>query len=151
MRIVTCPEELDAGDHLTDLTVFPAGGITGCPDWQSDVITSLIDQPRLVLVNPRRENFDTKNPSESLFQIQWEYRHLRKCDVTLFWFPKETLCPITLYELGNTAASGRKMIVGCHPEYARLLDVQEQLRLCRPDVKVYLNLNTLISKLENLR
>jgi len=41
----------------------------------------------------------------------------------LIGFPCETLCPITLYELGTwsilSQQTGAKLFVGCHPEYKR--------------------------------
>jgi hypothetical protein len=64
--------------------------------------------------------------------------------VILFWFLKPTMNPISLYELGRHAANkDKKLFVGVEPGYARELDVKEQLRLARPEVKV-------VSSLEDL-
>jgi hypothetical protein len=46
------------------------------------------------------KNFSMNDPTASKDQIQWEFEHLRKADTILFWFPKESICPIALYELG---------------------------------------------------
>src|SRR4051794_36586929 len=99
--------------------VFLGGGISGCPDWQSEVATLLADLP-LVLLNPRRPDFPMGDPAAAPKQIEWEYRHLRKADAILFWFPCETLCPIALYELGAWSVyqdhrGQRSLFVGVHP------------------------------------
>src|SRR5207302_501959 len=73
-------------------------------------------------------------------QIAWEYHHLRQADAVLFWFPCETLCPITLYELGAMSMTAKPLFVGAHPVYPRRHDVEIQLRLARPEVAVVYDL-----------
>src|SRR5262245_44428843 len=106
--------------------VFLAGGISGCPDWQREVVALLDDLP-LVLLNPRRADFPLNDPAAAPAQIAWEYRHLRKADAILFWFPCETVCPIALYELGAWSVyedqrGRRPLFVGVHPDYPRRPD-----------------------------
>jgi hypothetical protein len=105
-------------------SVFLAGGISNCADWQSTLAEKFaITCPNLVLLNPRRKNFDVSDHSESERQIKWEFNHLRKSSAILFWFPSETLCPITLFELGQWSALagllGKRLFVGCDPQYQR--------------------------------
>ncbi len=117
-------------------SVFLAGGISGTFDWQADVIARLADLS-LVLLNPRRHNFPIDDPSAAHAQIAWEFRHLQRATAVLFWFPPETLCPIALYELGGRAQIREQpLFVGTHPDYARRLDVEVQLKLARPEVAV---------------
>lgn len=114
--------------------MFLAGGISNCPDWQTTA-KDLIHKkcPGLIPVNPRRSNFDVKDPNVHHEQIKWEFDALRQSEVIIFWFPKETLCPITLYELGTWSIlhkyHGSDIIVGCDPGYARIEDVKTQLNL----------------------
>jgi hypothetical protein len=120
--------------------VFLAGGITGCSDWQQEIVSRLQDQP-VVLLNPRRANFPINDPTAAPEQIEWEHRHLRKADAIAFWFPFETLCPITLYELGAWSVyhddrGPRSLFVGVHPDYQRRQDVEIQTRLVRPEVQI---------------
>src|SRR5262245_576843 len=103
--------------------VFLGGGISGCPDWQHEVVGLLAHLP-LVLLNPRRANCLMGDPAAAPRQIEWEYRHLRKADALLFWFPCETLCPIALYERGawsvySDERGQRPLFVGVHPNYER--------------------------------
>jgi hypothetical protein len=127
--------------------VFLAGGISGCPDWQKEMIARFkgVDD-HLVLVNPRRASFDITNPSESDFQIEWEATHLHMCDAAIFWFPFHTLCPITLFEIGKHAEQGMTLFVGCHPAYARAFDVRKQLSLMRPDIVVHDSFTPLVEQ-----
>lgn len=136
--LVQCPRELDT----TELgkSIFLAGGISNCPDWQEEFITSWVyggnPLDRSILVNPRRENFDINDPKMTKIQIEWEYRHLLLTDLKVFWFPKETVCPITLFELAYCAQRGDDIVVGTHKEYCRKEDVIEQLKHLRPDIKI---------------
>lgn len=129
-----------------DLSLFMGGGITGCDDWQSELATKLKNED-LVLLNPRRKNFPMDDPEASKEQIEWEHYHLGKSNAVSFWFPKETLCPITLFELGKQSVLGKPLFVGVHPEYQRKLDVEVQMKLERPGIKVVYSLNDLASQI----
>lgn len=137
---------VEALDELKDgvegKTVFLAGGITGCPDWQQEIRTLLQDTD-LVLLNPRREHFPIGDPSAAREQILWEHSYLRWADAILFWFPHETLCPIVLYELGAWSMSDKPIFVGVHPDYQRRQDVEIQTYFVRPDVQIVYSLGDL--------
>lgn len=125
------------------LGIFLAGGITNCPNWQEDAINMInsakfnprITPDKYVILNPRRTSF-CANDFET--QVRWEFKALSKSTHVLFWFPKETLCPITLLELGKELSregSYRRnvynMHVGCHPDYERKFDVELQCLLAK--------------------
>jgi hypothetical protein len=115
-----------------ETSLFLAGGITDCPNWQQDMVAKLKDLP-LVIFNPRRSHFfPHENAAQE--QITWEHIHLRLATAISFWFPKETLCPIVLYELGAWSMTAKKIFVGVHPDYQRIQDVFIQTALVRPDV-----------------
>jgi hypothetical protein len=122
-------------------SLFLAGGITGCPDWQKEMVAKLQDLP-LVIFNPRRSHFPQYEDIDRE-QIEWEYTYLRKATAISFWFPEETLCPITLYELGAWTMTNKKIFLGVHPHYQRIQDIRIQTALVRPDV-------TLVQTLEEL-
>jgi hypothetical protein len=131
MRVIEAPADFSgAGPSL-----FLAGGITGCPDWQRDLLALLADID-LVFFNPRRHNYPINVPDLAEEQITWEFEHLRRADAIVFWFPRETLCPIALYELGAWSMTAKHLFVGAHPDYSRRVDVATQTRLARPDVRV---------------
>jgi len=143
IKYVECPE-YHLESKISEYTVFLAGGISNCHNWQADIVDMFEDTYKpedydldLILINPRRANFDIEDPDMSREQIEWEFEHLHAVDLTLFWFPPETLCPITLFELGAAASDpNRQIVVGCHPDYARKFDVEVQLALQRPGAKV---------------
>jgi hypothetical protein len=117
-------------------SLFMGGGISGCPDWQAQLVQELKDVD-LVLVNPRRKVFDVQNAANTRLQIRWEYLMLRRCDGILFWFPCESICPIVLFELGtHLMAPGKPLFIGMHPEYQRRIDVEEQTSIIRPDIEI---------------
>lgn len=142
MRYIECPEQyLEGGDNVT---LFLAGGITGCPDWQAEIVDMLSDT-NLVLFNPRRANFPIDDPTASHAQILWEHIYLKRADRILFWFPKENAagCPIALFELGAWLKSDKPVFVGVEPGYVREQDVRIQASLERPLLEVVSTLDDL--------
>lgn len=121
-------------NYVRTPAIFLAGGITNCVDWQNraeELLANLSikhDQ-KVVTFNPRRADWDVDDKEVYKEQIAWEHRHLKMADVVLFWFPHETLCPITLFELGKMLGQHKDIVVGCHEKYARRLDLVEQLKL----------------------
>lgn len=115
---------------IGDRSLFMAGGITDCPDWQLEMADRLLNL-NITVVNPRNPKFNTKAKDASLNQIAWEKEALTRCRMISFWFPKETLCPITLYELGTWIHHpiNKTIFIGCHPEYKRREDVIIQTNL----------------------
>lgn len=140
-------EELKAGT----MGIFLAGGITDCPNWQSEIVEQLESSglTALVLFNPRREHFPIGDPSAAREQITWEYDYLRKADAILFWFPCETICPIVLYELGAWSMSNKPIFVGIHPDYQRRQDVEIQTGLARPEIEIVYSLGELVDQVIN--
>jgi len=125
-------------------SLFLAGGISGCPDWQADAVDLLRDTPGLTVLNPRRAVFDETAAAE---QITWEYEHLRRADVVLFWFAAGgSVQPITLYELGVHVTRGTTLVVGADPGYPRRLDVEVQLGLARPGLPVFSGLAETVAR-----
>ncbi len=124
--------------------VFLAGGITGCPDWQSEV-RSALDGVAIDVLNPRREDFPIDDPEAARGQIAWEHAHLRAADAVLFWFPSGAVQPIALYELGAWSMTDKPLFVGTARDYERRLDVVVQTHLARPDVVVRDNLGDVMA------
>lgn len=141
MKVFTSP------DIIPDkIDLFLAGGISNCPDWQKEIL-SYFESTDMVIANPRREFYATDTYAQE--QIAWEYDALHKSVMVSFWFPEETLCPITLFELGVfTQRKDIHLVVGTHPNYGRKLDVVEQLKLARPEVKVVHSLEDLVFQIK---
>ncbi|MEO0477381.1 MAG: nucleoside 2-deoxyribosyltransferase domain-containing protein [Planctomycetota bacterium] len=131
MQYIEAPYEY-TGDTPS---VFLAGGITGTAVWQYRLTAMLCDTGWAV-VNPRRNEFPMEDSAVGREQIAWEFRHLQRTALIAFWFPYETLCPITLYELGSATRMDKPILVGADPDYERRFDLEAQLKLIRPEVKV---------------
>lgn len=119
-------------------SIFLAGGITGCQDWQKSITDKLQSFDDLTICNPRRANFEIfksdANWIDSEIQIKWEYEYLRKVNQMLFWFSYETVQPIVLFELGAALErtkidNGQWLMIGTHPEYVRNFDLKIQCKL----------------------
>lgn len=141
MKYIECPEIYEKKSD-SELSIFLAGGITGCPNWQQDIVGHLSGTD-LTLLNPRRKNFPIDDSNASMEQISWEYHHLRKADIILFWFPKESDCPIALYELGAWSNTTKPLFIGMHPDYPRRIDVEVQVSLVRPEFAFHYTIKSL--------
>ena len=146
MRYIECPspEPIDPNEK----SLFLAGGITNCPNWQLEVVKMLKDSD-WTIINPRRANFDVGNNQLLEPQIEWEHQRLLQARAILFWFPAQTLCPITLYELGAWSMTNKPLFVGTYPEYQRQHDVKIQTRLVRPEITIQDSLEKLVLQITN--
>ncbi len=140
MKYIECPADSSGNGK----SLFIAGGITGCSDWQAKFV-KLLNKCDIALLNPRRKNFSMMLNLEEE-QITWEFEHLKKATVVSFWFPNETLCPIALYELGRESAGNRPIFIGIDPNYKRRKDVEIQIRLTRPDIRIVYSLEELAAQ-----
>jgi hypothetical protein len=122
--------------------IFLAGTITGAKiDWQKQITESLRDFD-INVFNPRRAN-KPEGEKGVIEQITWEYKMLRVADLVSFWFSSETMAPITLFELGARSAKYQPIIIGIDPKYPRKFDVEVQMSLDRPDIKIVYSLEAL--------
>lgn len=143
MYYVECPA-IYAGNRNS---LFVAGGISGCPDWQKEYV-EMLRPLDIAVFNPRRSNWKGLDPSETERQIMWEHSHLAKANVISFWFCAETLNPITLYELGFWMNSDKPIVIGSHIQYQRVADVVIQTKLARPDIKVVYSIKSLAEEVD---
>ena len=143
MQEIKAPKIYDKKPNENSL--FMAGGISNCSDWQKD-FKDLLKNEDIVLLNPRRDDWDKINPEK---QIKWEFDHFQKATAVSFWFCHETLCPITLYELGKESAINIPLFVGIDPEYKRKLDVEVQSKLIRPNLKIVYTLEDLSKQIKD--
>jgi hypothetical protein len=156
--IVEAPNENYSLECQVSKKLFLAGGITNCENWQAKVIKELKDEENLTIYNPRRKKFNITKKSIQEEQIVWEYKHLKEADLICFWFSKETICPITLYELGMWGNSrdhydrmlSKRIFIGIDPEYSRKEDVIIQTILARIDKENNYCYNDYINSIEEL-
>jgi hypothetical protein len=145
MKYIECPAIYEPDKK--EQSIFLAGGISNCADWQTTLVNLLRDT-NLTLLNPRRKNFALNDLEMEKQQIEWEYEHLVKATATSFWFPKETLCPITLYELGKQSVGNKPLFIGVHPEYSRKRDINIQTKLIKPEIVIAKSLDELAKQIK---
>jgi hypothetical protein len=119
-----------------DVTVFLAGGITGCRDWQKETIEHLRkfvgrDDTQVVVYNPRQEDFDINNPAATIDQITWEYQYLNQVDIfSMYFVGGDQVQPICMYELGRYIKPYEEdQVISVEMDYIRKIDVINQVAL----------------------
>lgn len=129
---IQAPDDVSLASQST--RIFLAGGISNCPVWQDEII-KFINIEKYDLINPRRRNDFESYGDIAAEQIAWEHNAFKHINACIFWFPSETLCPITLLELGKQLSYvgqeniKRPLIIGWDPEYKRSFDLSQQIML----------------------
>jgi len=143
MKIINAPDVYDVADSET--TLFLAGGIQGCKEWQKEFIryantSNPKDIENLIILNPRRDNFPIHDPNAAKEQIEWEFNNLNTCDIFSMYFDGPTASdqPICFYELGRYVALMQsnypddfqdRVVITCSPNFKRHMDVVIQCEL----------------------
>ena len=135
-------------------TVFLAGGITNCPDWQQKILGLLSDE-LISVVNPRRKNFPIEDPNAAQEQIEWEFHRLNQCDIFSMWFSDaDSDQPICMYELGRHLVLHQDhpetIVIGVEPGYRRAQDVIIQSGLVDSSIPLRIS-NNLQDHAENIK
>ena len=120
-------------------SVFLAGGITNCKEWQKEVIDELHNE-EISIFNPRQEHFDVSDRNAFYKQIQWEFEKLEQMDIfSMYFCNSNSSQPICMYELGrntvrmqNRFPSGweKRIVISVENGYERAQDVFIQTQLC---------------------
>ena len=154
MKVITAPDDYEL--QKDEISVFLAGGITNCPQWQNDIIKRLkgfLDTAKLVVFNPRRENFPIHDKSASYKQIEWEFENLERADIFSMYFCSGISDqPICMYELGRNIVKmqmrfpidwKKRIIVSVEDDYKRKQDVLIQTELsCGAELFVNTQIST---------
>lgn len=154
MRVYTAPEvptsTFDIMNYFdkNNIKVFLGGGITKCHFWQKDVLQKLYNigeetVSKLIVFNPRREQFDAADPRPAEDQIKWEHHFLMKCDIfSMYFCNSESVQPICMYELGRYIevmkhrfpdSWERRIVISIEKGYSRENDVIVQTGLAFGD------------------
>ena len=120
MREVKAPNQPEV-----ELRLFLAGSIDmgNAFDWQKQLVSQLSDISNLVILNLRRDDWDSSweqsiQNKQFFEQVSWELDMMEAADRIALYFAANTKSPISLLELGLFAKSG-KLIVCCHEGFYR--------------------------------
>lgn len=135
IQIITAPST----DKPIYTSVFLAGGITNCKEWQKEVIKEL-EFDDISVFNPRQEHFDVTDKSASYKQIVWEFERLEQMEIFSMYFCNDNSDqPICMYELGRNIVRmqnrfpndwEKRIIISVEKGYKREADVLIQTQLC---------------------
>lgn len=145
-QIITAPST----EKLLYPSVFLAGGITNCKNWQKEVIKEL-EFENISIFNPRQENFDITDKNASFKQISWEFERLEQMDIfSMYFCNSESDQPICMYELGRNILKmqnrfpndwEKRIIISVEDGYKRKQDVIIQTQLCAPKIFIETDAN----------
>lgn len=166
MKIIEAINEVYSIEKIRGTKIFLAGGISNCPDWQTELLNKITETAeyareyaiidtiseaidKLIVYNPRRKNFPIHDPNASEEQIVWEAEHLKSADILVFWFSRGSLNPIVLFELGRYGMNHPNVIIGIDPLYERKNDVIIQTKIGRPfdDIHFYDNIDDVAAEI----
>jgi len=131
--------------------IFLAGSIEmgKANNWQ-DYLVQNIDHSNLVILNPRRKDWDNswkeeiENP-QFYEQVNWELLALERADLIVMYFDPNTKSPISLLEFGLFAKS-KKMIVSCPRGFWKKGNIDVVCE--RFGVKQFANLDGIITEIK---
>jgi hypothetical protein len=117
MRVIKAPKTIS---YTEPNSVFLAGSIEmgAAENWQDRVIKDLSDIENLVILNPRRDDWDSswieeKTNLKFKEQVVWEQTGLASVDIVIFYFDPNTKSPITLLEFGQVSEMYKDAVVYC--------------------------------------
>jgi nucleoside 2-deoxyribosyltransferase-like protein len=131
--------------------VFLAGSIEmgQAEQWQERIVAALSEAGDLVILNPRRDDWDDsweQRADDPRFseQVSWELDMLDAADVVVMYLAPGTRSPVSLLELGLCARSG-KLRVCCPEGFWRRGNVEMVCR--RHRIPLFATLDDLIADL----
>lgn len=99
------------------LPVFLAGSIEmGMAEpWQQSIEEAFAGDDRVLLLNPRRDDWDAswkqeKNNAQFHEQVSWELTALEQAQLIVFYFDAATKSPVTMLELGLFGKKGKALV-----------------------------------------
>lgn len=121
MRVIKPPHSIE---HSSDeRLVFLAGTIDmgSGVDWQSELQRELADLEHVVLLNPRRDAWDSSwrqsiDNEQFRGQVEWELDGLERASIVVMYFAPGSQSPISLLELGLQARVSHERVVVVCPE-----------------------------------
>lgn len=149
MQLITAPQSYTK--YVGDISVFLAGPVTTCEDWQNQVVMAFQNEDDdLILINPRRDSFDINKKEETRKQIEWEFNMIELCDIfSMYFCGGESVQPISMYELGRNLVRMQqrfpsdwrhRIVITVDPKYEKFNDVVTQVHLATRGTFVFIGM-----------
>ena len=152
MREIKSPKEPKLKEN--EFSIFLGGTIDmgKSENWQAKLSKDLSKLDNVVLLNPRRDDWDdtwTQSIENKQFneQVSWELKWQEESDLIIYYFGPESKSPITLLELGLFGTS-KPTIVCCPEGFYRKGNVD--IVCDRYDVPLVESYDELITEIKNL-
>ena len=125
--VLKAPEPYEQDDRMA---IFLGGAIDmgAAENWQDRLTKDLSDYNELVILNPRRDDWDSSwkqdpTPGTQFYeQVEWELECQEQADVNIYYFTADSKAPITLLELG--LFNDDNVVVCCPKEFYRYGNVK---------------------------
>lgn len=126
-KVLKAPEPYIQDDTLS---IFLGGSIDmgAAENWQERLTKDLSGYEDLVILNPRRDDWDSSwvqdpTPGTQFYeQVEWELECQEQADLNVYYFTADSKAPITLLELGLFAQDN--VLVCCPKEFYRYGNVK---------------------------
>lgn len=127
VTVLKAPELYEQDDRMA---IFLGGAIDmgAAENWQDRLTKDLSDYQELVILNPRRDDWDSSweqdpTPGTQFYeQVEWELECQEQADVNIYYFTADSKAPITLLELG--LFNDDNVVVCCPKEFYRYGNVK---------------------------
>lgn len=133
MKLIEAPQAIPMEDMSKNKKMIFLGGsieMGKAEDWQKVFAESFSDDENIVILNPRRRDWDASwaqdpTPGTKFHeQVSWELLSQELSDIIVYNFLPDTTSPITLLELGLFAQHWGNVVVCCPKEYFRYGNVK---------------------------
>lgn len=143
VRIVEYPER----KGLHGKCLFVVG-----EEWRASVQERLVTFPVTVVSSRRPMTKPKETPHSEPFEyktmLEWENAYIDRCQAVMFWFPWESSCAESMFQLGRLARDRRIVLfVGAHPNYRCRESLVQLMKYVRPEVLVASTFEKLMSQL----
>jgi len=151
--VIESPHEFGIANNR--FSIFLAGSIANgtAIDWQDKLAKELDRFDYIVVLNPRRKNWNPNlGGSQLRKQITWEQEAIKLATIVVFYFDPSKQSPISLLELGQCLGSHKEVIVYCPPSYFRFdnIDVTCQRYGIKPHADYQHFLTDIVNEISRL-
>lgn len=154
MALEIKPPQKLSNKIMDKVSIFLGGSIDmgESENWQLKVKEFFKNNDDVVLLNPRRDNWDSSwlqefENANFYQQVNWELNAMEKANLIIFNFVKGSKSPITLLELGLFADS-KKIVVCCPKGFWRKGNID--IVCDKYGIKLFENLEDLLSNLDSI-
>lgn len=128
MEVIKAPQAYEYDDDKIYLFLGGSIDMGSAEDWQTRLTKDLSEYDDLVILNPRRDDWDSSwvqdpTPGTQFYeQVEWELESQEQASAIVYYFAPDSKSPITLLELGLFA--DERVIVCCPKEFYRYGNVK---------------------------